>query len=323
VFPNHQIIIFNLNTDQPKASGYVGSAILKELLKSDLFDVTVLTRDSSISKFPTNVKVAKVDYTDLESISAALAGQDALVSAVGTKAIASQRLLIDAAVSEGVKRIIPSEFGTFIISSYTHLRAPVILVRQAKTNLHSPNLGPNLKNPKTRALPLFANTVRIEEYLEELARKGSTSYTLIYTGPFIDLALRSGKLVNFSDRKATIYDGGDQLVSTSRVATAGKAVRRVLTHPRETADRAIFVKDIDITQNQLLRLVQSLTPGEKWNVKQVSTEAAGLERERATFAPGFGGHFENVHNTVLGIREMTGPDLEELAASIFGTGNLE
>lgn len=103
------------NTDWSKASGYVGSAILKELLKSGLFEVTVLTRSSSNHKFPGNVKVAKVDYADLESLSAALAGQDALVSAVENKAVASQRLLIDAAVGEGVKRIIPSEYGMFTI----------------------------------------------------------------------------------------------------------------------------------------------------------------------------------------------------------------
>jgi uncharacterized protein YbjT (DUF2867 family) len=82
---------------------------LKELLKSGLFEVTVLTRESSNHKFPPEVKIAKVDYTSPESLAAALEGQDALVSAVATLAVLSQRLLIDAAVKAGVKRIIPSE----------------------------------------------------------------------------------------------------------------------------------------------------------------------------------------------------------------------
>jgi len=142
--------------------------------------------------------------------------------------------------------------------------------------------------------------------------------------------------LNFKERRAEIYDGGDQLLSTSRLATAGKAVRRVLTHPRETADRAVWVKDIDISQNQLLNLAQSLTPGEKWEVTQVST--AALEKQsleeiqkkevgpqtmyrflkRAIFSPEFGNKFEHVHNETLGIKGITGPDLEELIASIFG-----
>lgn len=82
---------------------------MKELLKSGLFDITVLTRESSTHKFPEEVKVVKVDYTNLESLTKALEGQDALVSAVATLAVPSQRMLIDAAVEAGVKRIIPSE----------------------------------------------------------------------------------------------------------------------------------------------------------------------------------------------------------------------
>jgi hypothetical protein len=188
---------------------------------------------------------------------------------------------------------------------------------------------------------VYTNKVHIEEYLDELAMKGLTSYTLIFNGPFLDWGLRSGMFINFKERKAEIYDGGDQLISASRLSTAGKAVRRALTHPRETADRAIFVKDIDVSQNQLLALAQQLTPGEEWDVKHVST--AALEKEsleqihkkevtpatmlgfikRAIFAPEFGNHFEHVHNAVLGIRGITGPDLEELVASIFfGTGKL-
>jgi hypothetical protein len=51
----------------------------------------------------------KVDYKSLESLTKVLEGQDALVSAVASLAVLSQRLLIDAAVKAGVKSIIPSE----------------------------------------------------------------------------------------------------------------------------------------------------------------------------------------------------------------------
>ncbi len=190
-------------------------------------------------------------------------------------------------------------------------------------------------------MPVYANKVHIEHHLDELARKGLTSYTLIFNGPFLDWGLRSGMFINFKERKAEIYDGGNQLISSSRLSTAGKAVRRVLTHPRETADRAIFVKDIDVSQNQLLALAQQLTPGEEWDVKHVSTadlEKQSLEQiekkevtpttmlnliKRAIFSPEFGNHFEHVHNSILGVRGITGPDLEELVASIFGTKHLE
>lgn len=284
----------------------MGKAILKELLNSGLFEVTVLSRESSEHAFPSDVKVVKVDYTNLESLTSALIGQDALVSALAATAVSSEKLLIDAAVKAGVKRVLPSEFGC------------------------------DLKNPKARALPVFAGKVQIEEYLNELAVKGVISYTLVFTGVFLDMGLRNGLFFNFKDRKAEIFDGGDQLFSASRLTTVGKAVRRILTHPRETADRAIWIKDIDVSQNELLKLAEALTPGGKWELKNVDT--AELEKEcleqikkngdsreavfgqikRAIFAAEYGNKYAHVHNSTLGIKGMTGPDLEELVASIFG-----
>ena len=248
-----------------------------------------------------------MDFDSFDSLVTALEGQEALVSTVASAAIQAQKLLIDAAVKAGVKRIIPSEFGC------------------------------DLHNVKTRDLPVYAAKVEIENYLSELAVKGLVSYTLVYTGPFLDWGLRKGTFFNFKGRKAELYDGGDQLISTSRLSTIGKAVRRILTHPPETPDRAVWVKDIDVSQKQLLKLAQALTPGEEWEVKEVDT--AELEKQareeiqkknigpttmlnlirRAIYAPGYGNKFERVHNSVLGIRGMTEPDVEELVLSIFGT----
>ncbi|PBP22650.1 NAD(P)-binding protein, partial [Diplocarpon rosae] len=289
-----------------EATGNLGSAILKELLESRLFELTVLTREPGSYNFPAEVKVAKVDYTNLESLTEALVRQDALISAVASPVVSVQRLLIDAAVKAGVKRVIPSEFGN------------------------------DTKNAETRKLPVYAAKVEIEEYLDTLAVKGAISYTLLYNGPFLDWGLRNGIFFNFKERKADIYDGGDQKFSTSRLSTVGKAVRRILTHPRETSDRAIRVKDIDVSQNQLLKLAQALTPGEEWQLTNVST--AELEKDawaqvqegqvgpmtmlaflaRAVFAPEYGNKFERVHNSTLGITGMSEQDVEELVASIFG-----
>lgn len=220
-------------------------------------------------------------------------------------AVQKQKLLIDAAVKSGVKRIIPSEFGC------------------------------DLYDQKLRALPVHNAKVEIQKYLAALAETGPTSYTLVFTGPFIDLGLKNGMFFNFKERKAELYDGGEELISMTRLPTAGKAVRRILTHPRETADRAVRVKDIDLTQRQLLDAAQALTPGEEWDVRNVDTTALGeatlqqmegneptshtmLELlRRSIFGKGYNGHFERVHNQVLGIRGMTEPELKGLCASIL------
>lgn len=228
-----------------------------------------------------------------------------IVSTVATTAIASQNLLIDAAVKAGIKRIIPSEFGC------------------------------DIQNPKVRALPVYAGKIEIEDKLKEIAESKPVSYTLIYNGPFLDSGLQGGLFLNFKERKINLYDGGDQLISVSRLSTVGKAVRRVLTHPRETVNRAIWVKDIDVSQKQLLKLAQALTPGEEWQVTEVNT--ADLEKQsleqlatnniqpttflnlifRAIFSPDFGNLFKHNHNAVLGIRGLEEKDLVGVARDAF------
>jgi uncharacterized protein YbjT (DUF2867 family) len=57
------------------------------------------------------VAVKKVDYSQPDSVKAALQGQDAVVSLVASAAVGGQKPLVDAALAAGVKRFIPSEFG--------------------------------------------------------------------------------------------------------------------------------------------------------------------------------------------------------------------
>ncbi len=73
--------------------------------------MTALTRGDSGKSFPDGVAVKKVDYTSVDSLKEALAGQDAVVSTLGSFAIGSQQPLVDAAVAVGVRRFLPSEFG--------------------------------------------------------------------------------------------------------------------------------------------------------------------------------------------------------------------
>jgi hypothetical protein len=55
--------------------------------------------------------VKKVDLNSVSALTAALRGQDAVVSVTSVFAIDGQYPIVDAAVAAGVKRFIPSEFG--------------------------------------------------------------------------------------------------------------------------------------------------------------------------------------------------------------------
>jgi hypothetical protein len=70
----------------------------------------VLSRPSSSNTFPSSIKVVRSDYSP-DSLQAAFAGQDAVISMVNGPGFSEQLKLVDAAIAAGVRRFIPSEYG--------------------------------------------------------------------------------------------------------------------------------------------------------------------------------------------------------------------
>ncbi|KAF7958461.1 hypothetical protein EAE96_002008 [Botrytis aclada] len=264
------------------ASGPIGQAIIAELLKSKLFDVTILTRDSTTyqSPFAPALKVLQVDYTSLSSLTRALTNQDALISTLSPGAIPTQKLLIDACIQAHVHRFLPSEYSYDFCS-------PTM-------QQHSPTH------------PVFTQKIAIEAYLKEQATHTSLSYTLLFSNPILEPSLQNNLFFDIQTRTATLKPQSKSAsISLTTLPSLSKAVRRILTHPRETANRSIRIKDIDISHEQLVSIAQSLTPGQEWDIRtDVSSDSD------ASF--NFGGSFERVHNSVFGIKGMTQEELEEV-----------
>lgn len=100
---------------QAGAGGSIGAPVLKALVDSGQFDVTVLTRKSSNYKPPYNsITVVPVDYTNHAELVEALRGNDALVVTLGdfTSSERNHHALTDAAIKAGLKCIIPSTFAS-------------------------------------------------------------------------------------------------------------------------------------------------------------------------------------------------------------------
>lgn len=136
-----------------QASGNLGPSILSEFLKSHL-TVSVLSRPSSTATFPPEVNVIKSSYEPSELVPA-LKGQDAVISLVGAAAFDEQQKLIDAAIAAGVKRFVPSEFGS------------------------------NTADQKAREfVPIFGTKKEVVDYL--VGKEGEISWTGVITGPFFD-----------------------------------------------------------------------------------------------------------------------------------------
>ena len=286
--------------------------MLNALVKSGKFNVTVVKRPSSSSStsasFPDSVTVRTADLSSVAAVAAAFAGQDAVVSTVGMAGLSVQSVLVEAAVAADVKRFLPSDFGG------------------------------NLANPKTSALPVFQSKIATHKVLREAAAaKPAFTYSLVCSGAFLDWGLQRDLLLNWRESKPTFFDGGTNVFSATTLESIGQAVVGVLTHLDETANRFVYVKDIDVSQIQLLEIAKKIDPGKKWE-EPTLVDTAELERSsyeslakgevtvpvmmafihRIMFGPPeYGGRFAETHNELLGVKGKTEADVEALMRSLI------
>ena len=283
------------------ASGNIGSAIIKALLNAG-FSVSALTRPGSAQSFPPEVKVVDVDYEDMNSVNAALKGQDALVSAVGYMGILGQKQLVDAAILNGVKRIIPSEYGA------------------------------DQEVAAARQLPVFGHKVQVEHYIKEKVQGTSTTYTLVCNNAFFDWDLDHKFSVDIPGKKMEIFDGGDVSLTVTPLDFVARGVTSVLQHPDETANRVVRLHGASITMNRLLETVQRYAGKDGWSVSHASTEDrereayGALGKDPADFVAWaipmlqctvwgrkFGGDFsQHNDNALLGLKELSDAEIEEI-----------
>ncbi|OTB02681.1 hypothetical protein M426DRAFT_322440 [Hypoxylon sp. CI-4A] len=281
------------------ASGSLGKEIVPELLKAG-FKVTAFTREDSTSTFPSGVLSKKVNYQSVESLTAALDGQDAVVSAITTGATGGQTPLIDASIAAKVKRFIPSEFG---INTRTISHDGLRSILQAKIKTLDYIISKSNENPWF-------------------------TWTGISTGIFLDWGLKF-KTVGFNKetKTATIYDSGKELLHASNLPFIGKAVAAVLSQPEKTANQYLSIASFNISQNQILGIVEAET-GEKWTVEKLSAaeqEKIGAEKlkqgDYSAFSNFLRGHLyadganhalkaEDSANSLLGLQE------EDLAVAV-------
>lgn len=230
------------------ANGKLGPFILKALLNSPSFKVSVLTRATSKSTYPSDVNVLKTD-DDLphDQLVEALAGQDALVIAFAGTQKDNSIKLIDAAFKAGVKHIIPADFGSCDSS-----------------------------DPKALDLiPLYVNKKDVRDHLVELSGKTRSNgpamtWTSLITGHFFDFGLKSGLLaIKLESGTAIIFDNDEHKYAATQLAHIGHATAKVLEqseNPR-LKNKLVYLQSIQLKQSDLVATVQEVT-GKKLDVKQ-------------------------------------------------------
>jgi len=94
-----------------QATGNLGSKILAALNNAG-FTVTAIQRKESMNTADGAAKSLKVDLNSEADLTSAFKDQDVVVSAMPNPRLATDKIWMTAAVSAGVKRIVPSEFST-------------------------------------------------------------------------------------------------------------------------------------------------------------------------------------------------------------------
>lgn len=140
-----------------QAGGNLGPSILESLDADPYFNVSVLSRQGSSSKFPSHVKVFPIDETYPENqLHDAFKGQDGIVLLIPPNEVEKQKRIIDVAIKAGVKRVIPGEFGS-----------------------------DTTKKEILDAVPIFAYKAEVVKYLQSKEDTG-LSWSGIVNGGFFD-----------------------------------------------------------------------------------------------------------------------------------------
>lgn len=126
---------------------------MQELVKAG-FKTTVLTRSkASLKNMPSGVNVVEVDYNSQSSLVNAVRGNEVLIATLKMDVILDvQPSLIEAAITAGVKRYIPSEYSGITL------------------------------DPGSRGLPLLKGIVDQQELIKQKAAEGAFEYTIFAPG---------------------------------------------------------------------------------------------------------------------------------------------
>lgn len=137
-----------------KGSGNLGTLVVSALVRAG-FEVSAAVRQSSSATYPESVTIHKTDYSK-DGLVSIFQGQDAVVSCIPRTQVADQKTVVDACVSAGVKRFLPSEYG-------------------GDTTL------PDIE----KRISFTAGKKEFGEYLVGKESQGLT-WTRVFTGPFFD-----------------------------------------------------------------------------------------------------------------------------------------
>lgn len=169
-------------------------------------------------------------------------------------ALGDQNKLIDAAIAAGVKRFLPSEYGS------------------------------NTLDERGREIvPIFNAKLETIKYLK--TKEKEISWTSIVTGPFFDWGLRVAFLgFDGESRTANLFDDGEAVFSSTNLNQIGIATVNALKNADLTKNQYVYIGGFQTTQKEILTAAEKAT-GTKWTVNKVNVKEH-IEQGRAKLQSG-------------------------------------
>ncbi|KAH6987752.1 hypothetical protein BKA56DRAFT_612504 [Ilyonectria sp. MPI-CAGE-AT-0026] len=240
-------------------SGEVAHEIIDALLAAKKHDITILcrTKPSTGDSMP-GVTWRAVNYDDKSDLVDALQGTHTVLSFIqvmkdhGNK---SQKNLIDAAITAGVTRFAPSEWGS----------------------------------GGTAGMPWWTGKGEVREYLKKVNEDGKVlGYTLFQPGLFLDYLASPYKtakyvtplntMIDFQNRRAIVVDGHDSIMTFTTVHDLATVVARAVEYEGEWPVTGGICGN-KVTVSQILEIGEKVRgrPFAIENVKLEDLEAGNLK----------------------------------------------
>ncbi|KAH8731797.1 hypothetical protein GQ44DRAFT_755189 [Phaeosphaeriaceae sp. PMI808] len=234
------------------ASGTIGSQIVSALLAKKQFNITALSRANSKCTFPGDVKIARIDYANPDTITKALKGQDALIITLSVFAPKdTQSKLLHAATTAGIPWVLPNEFGVYNTEA-----------------AYVETIGPSKTQDR------------------ELAASLGLSWLGVTCGFWYEYSLSGGYYgINIAKREVTFFDDGNQKLNTSTWALVGRGVAAILSLPILPDDerdgkptlsgyrnKMVYISSFAVSQRDMFESLKRVTGTEDgdWRIESVS-----------------------------------------------------
>lgn len=223
----------------------------------------------------TSVAVIRANYDSPENLKEAFTGQDVVLSLIAGDALGDQNKFIDAAIAAGVKRFIPSEFGTNTTDARVRAVVPIL---EAKWDTVS--------------------------FLK--SKESEISWTSFITGLFFDWGIKVGFIgFHFGEKSATILDDGTANFSATNLHTIALSIIKALEKPELSKNQYVYVSGIQTSQKQFLDAAEKIT-GEKWNVTYVSSQDHIADGRAMAQKDGYYGIQNLIQGVTFGSEEQLG-----------------